>query len=88
MKKVNFKELSVQLTFEGQPVVLDVRKAVGNTIRQNTADIGLDELARTIYFSEGAIEIPDEYIPAILRISSTCFTVPMQQAIKKQLLDE
>lgn len=50
MKKVNFKELSIQLTFEGQPVVLDVRKTVGNTIRQNTADIGLDELARTIYF--------------------------------------
>ena len=85
MKKVNFKELSIQLTFEGQPVVMDVRKTVGNTIRQNTADIGLDELARTIYFSEGEVEIPDEYIPAILRISSTCFTVPMQQAISESL---
>ena len=85
MKKVNFKEMSIQLTFEGQPVVMDVRKTVGNTIRQNTADIGLDELARTIYFSEGEVEIPDEYIPAILRISSACFTVPMQQAISESL---
>lgn len=85
MKKVDFSKLRIQLTFEGQPVQLDVRKTVGNTIRQNTADIGLDELARTIYFSEGEVEIPDEYIPAILRISSTCFTVPMQQAISECL---
>lgn len=85
MKKVNFKEMSIQLTFEGQPAVLDVRKTVGNTIRQNTADIGLDELARKIYFSEDEVEIPDEYIQAIIRISENCFTVPMQQAIKNQL---
>lgn len=86
MKKVNFKELSIQLTFEGQPVVLDVRKTVGNTIRQNTADIGLDELARTIYFSEGAIEIPDEYIPAILRIQAPASPFRCSRLLKNNYL--
>lgn len=85
MKKIDFSKMKIQLTFEGQPVEMDVRKTVGNTIRQNTSDIGLDELARTIYFSEGEVEIPEEYIPDILRISSTCFTVPFQQAISEKL---
>jgi hypothetical protein len=85
MKKINFKTLRIQLTFEGEPVEMDVRKIVGNIIRQNTSDIGLDELARKIYFSEGEVEIPDEYVGPILHISSTCFNVPLQQAIKEQL---
>lgn len=28
---------------------IDISKAVGNTIHQNTADIGMDDIARAIY---------------------------------------
>lgn len=85
MKKINFKTLRIQLTFEGEPVSMDVRKIVGNVIRQNTSDIGLDELARKIYFSDGEMDIPDEYVEPLLHISSKCFNVPLQQAIAEHL---
>lgn len=46
---------------------VDVSKSLGNSIHQNTEDIGLDEIARTIYRT-GKAEIPDVYVPVILNI--------------------
>lgn len=83
--RINFKEMNIKLTFEGEPVVMDVRHMVGNVIHQNTADLGMDELARKIYFSDGEVEVPEELIPELLSISASCFNVPLQQAIKDQL---
>lgn len=83
--KANLKELRVQLTFEGKPAIVDMRKALGNAIRQNTADIGLDEVARQIYFSDKEAEIPEEYINDIIEITSKSFVVPVQEAIRSVL---
>ena len=85
MKKVDFSKLKVQLTFEGEPVEIDFRKALGNLIHQNTPDIGLDTFARKIYFSEGEIEVPDEYIDQILWIASQSLNVPAQNALNELL---
>lgn len=81
MKRVDFSKVEVQLTFEGEPVEIDFRKVLGNLIHQNTPDIGLDTFARTIYFSEGEIEVPDEYIEPILRIAGNSLNVPAQNAL-------
>lgn len=81
MKKVDFSKLKVQLTFEGEPVEIDFRKVLGNLIHQNTPDIGLDTFARTIYFSDGEVEVPDEYIDQILRIANQGLNVPAQNAL-------
>lgn len=81
MKRVDFSKLKVQLTFEGAPVEIDFRKVLGNLIHQNTPDIGLDTFARTIYFSDGEVEVPDEYIEPILRIASQGLNVPAQNAL-------
>ncbi|MBO5628550.1 MAG: hypothetical protein J5965_05655 [Aeriscardovia sp.] len=35
---------------------IDISKAVGNTIHQNTADIGMDDIARAIYH-KGKVEL-------------------------------
>lgn len=86
--KADFSHVKVQLTFEGEPLIFDIRKELGNNIRRNTADIGLDEVARQIYFSDGEIEIPDEYVQQIIEISSKCFIVPLQQALRKLLIRE
>lgn len=85
MKRVDFSKLKVQLTFEGKPVEIDFRKVLGNLIHQNTPDIGLDTFARTIYFSEGEIEVPDEYIEPILRIAGNSLNVPAQNALNELL---
>lgn len=82
--KVDFSKLLVQLGFEGEPILVDIRKELGNGIRRSTADIGLDEVAKQIYFSKGEIEIPDEYVDSILDVSRG-FIVPIQEAIKIKL---
>lgn len=85
MKKVDFSKVEVQLTFEGEPVEIDFRKVLGNLIHQNTPDIGLDTFARTIYFSDGEVEVPDEYIEPILRIAGNSLNVPAQNALNELL---
>lgn len=81
--KANFETLSVQVNFEGEPIVMDIRKQLGNLIRKSTSDIGFDEVARQIYFSSGDIDIPDEYIEPIKQLAAKNFIVPVQEAINK-----
>ncbi|WP_418946798.1 hypothetical protein [Phocaeicola plebeius] len=88
MKQVDFGKVKVQLTFEGNPVEFNMRKVIGNMIRQNTNDIGLDEFARKVYFSDGPVEIPDEYIKPILGIVNLSMTVPAQKALNELLTNE
>lgn len=82
---VDFGKISVQLTFEGDPKELDMRKPLGNAIRQASGDIALDDFARKVYFSEGAVEVPSEYIPFILHVVREKYNVPTQQAIESLL---
>lgn len=82
--KVDFSKLLVQFGFEDETVLVDIRKELGNAIRRSTADIGLDEVARQIYFSNGEIDIPNEYIDSILDVSRG-FIVPIQESIKSKL---
>lgn len=86
--KVNFKSVKVQMTFEGEAISIDLRKELGNAIRRNTADIGMDETARQIYFSDEEIEIPNEHANDIIAIASKSFIVPIQQALKELLTNK
>lgn len=45
----------------------NVSKTLGNVIHQNTGDLGLDEIARTIY-KEGKAAIPEMYVSVIVAI--------------------
>ena len=85
MKEIDFSRLKVQMDFEVDAEVFDLRKEMGNNIRRNTADIGLDELARQIYFSTGPVEIPEEYIQPVKDIAAKCFIVPVQESINNLL---
>ena len=58
--KANFKTLQVEVAFD-EFKELDVAKVLGNFIHANTNDIGLDDVARAIYHSEGEVESPQEY---------------------------
>lgn len=81
MKKVDFKRIMVQINFEGDLVEVDTRKELANAIYQTTNDIGLADFAREIYYSEGEIEVPQEYIEPILSVSAKRFIVPVQKAL-------
>ena len=63
---VNFKELDVEVQFDNF-IKVDVRKALANCIHSATSDIGLDDVARAIYYSEESV-VPDYYIDQIVLI--------------------
>lgn len=65
-KFFDFTEVEMEVRFDEIEKV-DISKTLGNVIHQNTGDLGLDELARTIY-KEGKADIPVEYIPVIVSI--------------------
>ena len=65
-KFFDFTQVEMEVSFDDKMKV-DISKTLGNVIHQNTGDLGLDEIARTIY-KEGKADIPVMYIPAIVSI--------------------
>lgn len=65
-KFFDFTQVEMEVSFD-EKMAVDISETLGNVIHQNTGDLGLDEIARTIY-KEGKADIPVEYIPAIVSI--------------------
>ena len=65
-KFFDFTEVEMEVRFD-EMMEVDISQTLGNVIHMNTGDIGLDEIARTIY-KEGKADIPVEYIPVIVSI--------------------
>lgn len=89
MKKVNFRKLRVEVSFD-EFQELDVAKELGNYIHSKTPDIGVDETARAIYHSDGDIEISDEHAAAIVQIVTapdSLYLARVKTAIKTLLSD-
>lgn len=88
--KANFKKLGVEVSFDNFKE-WDVAKDLGNFIHANTSDIGLDDVARDIYHSEGEMDIPEAYAKEIIGIVSSkeCrFFAAIKKAIIKELTTE
>lgn len=86
MKKIDFTKLDVQVSFDGTKKRLNVAKALGNDMMYNGSvimDIGFEDLARTIYFSDGPVEIPDQYVKPILQVVGQCNYIA---AVKRHLI--
>lgn len=82
---IDFGKVMVQHSFEGKPEPLDLRKLLGNRIHQTTGDIGFDDFAKKIYFSEGEIEVPKEYIEQIKQVSQEFLLAKVQRALNELL---
>lgn len=78
----DFTKVMIEEKF-GEFKEVNVSQTLGNVIHQNTGDIGLDEIARTIY-REGKAAIPERYIPvivAILKNPDTNMVVSAKRAV-------
>jgi len=65
-KFFDFTKVVMEVRFD-EMMEVDISQTLGNVIHMNTGDIGLDEIARTIY-KGGKADIPVEYIPVIVSI--------------------
>ena len=83
-KSFDFTQVEVEVSFDVKMQV-DTSKTLGNVIHQNTGDLGLDEIARTIY-KEGKADIPVDYIPVIVEILKMPQS-PMAAGAKRALID-
>jgi len=69
--KIDFTKIKVQVSFDGTHKTFDVAKNVGNDMMYNgsvISDIGFEELARQIYYSDGEVEIPPQYAKPLLQV--------------------
>ena len=65
--KANFKNISVEVEID-EFKELDLAKDLGNYIHTNTNDIGLDDTARSIYHSDGEMEVDDIHAQQIIEM--------------------
>lgn len=86
--KVNFKIIEVQVSFEGEKRVFDIAREIGNMMMYNGSillDIGFEDLARTIYYSDGEVEVPERYCRAIIEVVKQSSFIT---AIKREVINQ
>lgn len=69
--KINFKRFEVQTSFEGNKQIFNITHDLGNMMMYNGSvllDIGFEDLAKTIYYSDGEVEVPERYCKAIIEV--------------------
>ena len=75
MKQIDFTKMEIQVSFDGTKNLFNIAKVLGNDMKYNSSvmlDIGFEELAKTIYFSDGPVDVPDQYAQPILRVVNEC----------------
>ena len=71
MAKIDFTHLEVPVSFDGTKQMFNVAKSLGNAMMYNGSvlmDIGFEDLARRIYYSEGEVEVEGKYVAPIEQV--------------------
>lgn len=86
-KVYDFTVLEIEVEF-GKFEKVDVSKPIANEIHTGTADIGVDDIARKIYY-EGKVEIPDEMVrrQIVEIIMQSRKIVSIKKAVEKLLMN-
>lgn len=90
--KINFRKIEAQTSFEGGRQTFDAAETVGNEMMYNGSillDIGFEELARQIYYSTEAVEVPERYCKALeLVVKNSRLIATIKREIINQLKSE
>lgn len=84
--KVDFSKVEVEVLID-EFKELDLRKELGNALHLEAQTIPVDDLARTIYYSEGEVEIPENCIEEFKKIVSALSPLRIRRALLK-IIDE
>lgn len=66
-KKVNLSKVKIK-DIEGNEIVADFQKQIGNQLYMQGANIEECELGKRIYFADGEVELSDKDVEAVRRI--------------------
>ncbi len=86
--KINFKKIEARTSFEGAIQTFDVAKVVGNEMMYNgnlLLDIGFEDLAKAIYYSDEEVEIPANYRKAFETIIRNSRLIA---AVKREIINQ
>lgn len=86
--KINFKRIEAQTSFEGGKQTFDTAETVGNEMMYNGSillDIGVEELAKQIYYSSEAVEVPERYCKAMELVVKNS---RLRAAVKREIINQ
>lgn len=86
--KINFRKIEAQTSFEGGKQTFDVVETVGNEMMYNGSillDIGFEDLAKTIYYSTDAVEVPERYCKALELVVKNSRLIA---AVKREIINQ
>ena len=84
--KINFRKIEAQTSFEGGRQTFDAAETVGNEMMYNGSillDIGFEDLAKSIYYSKDAVEIPERYSKELVVKNSRLIA-----AVKREIINQ
>lgn len=71
--KIDFTRITVPVSFDGTTQTFNIASQLGNDMMYNSSvicDIGFEELAKEIYYSNGEVEIPTQYVQPLIQVIS------------------
>ena len=86
--KINFKRIEAQTSFKGGKQTFDTAETVGNEMMYNGSillDIGFEELAKQIYYSSEAVEVPERYCKAMELVVKNSLLIA---AVKREIINQ
>ena len=86
MTKINFKKIIIR-DIEGNDVVADFQKQLGNQLYMQGRDIEECELGKRIYFADGDVELSEKEC-AMVKMAVQGYSYIARSAIEEQIKRE
>ena len=66
--KINLHKIQIEPEI-GKVTAMDVSKAFANAVYGMTDDIGVMDLMKKVYYAQGEVDIPDNLIPYLIKVT-------------------
>lgn len=78
---IDFTKVNVQVTVEGEPILVDLKKEIGNFVYSRATDVALSDLGKDIYY-KGRVKVSEELVhPLVELINISGLIYPVKKAL-------